>query len=269
MGGGDDDQHHVLMVDSSDRDYSKYPSPSSYRIDLPTPYRHVSSVRLLTCEIPCTFFVFSAASGNVTLRARLAAPGSATRIVTLPDGNYGSSTIADALVAAFNIAFAADSATFSVVVDSATLKMTIGCASSFVIDTTDARSSPTSWGLGYHLGLKKGEVQGGATTLTSASVMMLNPYTYLVLDIEGLGRIDECSQSGTGGGSSTAFAKIPIDGNSFGVIVASGRSCVASKRRFTPPIERVDRLYVKFRFHDGTPVDFHNVEHSFTLEFRT
>jgi hypothetical protein len=34
-----------------------------------------------------------------------------------------------------------------------------------------------------------------------------------------------------------------------------------------PPLERIQKLNFKFRYHDGRPVDFGTTNFSFTLEF--
>ena len=36
---------------------------------------------------------------------------------------------------------------------------------------------------------------------------------------------------------------------------------------FTPPLERVQKLEFKFRYHDGTLVDFQGAPLDFTIEF--
>lgn len=258
---------HILLVDSRDRDYMKYPSSSKYRIDLPRAYRGVSVVRLVSCEIPCTFFVFSRALGNVTFTVGVS---SVKRVVTLPDGNYGYSTISMSLAKALNGAFEDIGVTFSVSVDPATLKITISCdqGTQFVVDTTAEGSSSlvTGWGLGYHLGFNKGTTVSGST-ITCPRIMALNPYTYLLMDIDGLGRLDECTINNPGNGG-VVFAKIPLTSDSWDVVLSHGEhGCISGCRPFQPALPCIDRLTVTFRFHDGTLVDFNGVEHSFTLEF--
>jgi len=263
---------HILIVDSRDRDFSKHSSPTSYRIDLPVAYRRVTMARLTSCEIPCTFFIFSAALGNVTLKVSLfddVGLTSVTRAVVVPDGNYGTLTISAALTAALNKAFLSEEATFDVTFEPATLKLTFKCIQGRLLEvdtTSEASHAPTGWGLGYHLGFRKGEVFRGVS-VTCPSVMTLNPYTYILLDIEGLGSLDECSINEPGNGG-TVFAKIPLTNDSFDVIMAHGtNACISGRRPFKPALSRVDRLSISFRFHDGLPVDFNNVDHSFTLEF--
>lgn len=268
-----DEDRYTLLVDSRDRDYSKYPSASSYRIDLPTTYRQVRSVNLQTCEIPCTFFVFSRALGNVSLTVSLLDAGgavTATRTATLPDGNYSAGTITTALAGALDLAFAGVSpaATFSVRINRATLKLTIDCTVAIRIDTTSPEilaRPPTEWGLAYHLGFDKSAVVSG-TSLTCPRVVSLNPYNYMLIDIDGLNRLDEMSIADPGNGGH-AFAKLPLSSDSWEMMMLTGSDIVSSSLTFSPPLSSVDRLYIRFRFHGGAPIEFNGAEHSLTLRF--
>ena len=264
---------HTLIVDSRDRDYAKYVQPSSYKIQLPRSYYHVKSVKLLTCEIPQTFFVFSAALGNTSMVVSMYLSDGVTLItqtITIPDGNYDFTSIASTLIAALNAAFYVYNVNFSVTVNTSTLKLTISCVNGnvLVIDTTSNNVSSalvTGWGLAYNLGFTKNTVITGAS-VTCQSVVSLDPYMYVLLDIDGLGHIDECSIDQPGNGCKV-FAKIPIkcSGNRENII-NHGNACVSSKLPYVPPLASITALNVKFRFHDGTLIDFNNVEHSFTLE---
>jgi len=36
---------------------------------------------------------------------------------------------------------------------------------------------------------------------------------------------------------------------------------------YNPPVERIRKLSIRFRYHDGMLVDFNNQKYTFTLEF--
>lgn len=44
-----------LVVNSADRDETKYPNPNEYRVDLPREYRNVTAARLTSAELPRAF----------------------------------------------------------------------------------------------------------------------------------------------------------------------------------------------------------------------
>jgi hypothetical protein len=75
-----------------------------------------------------------------------------------------------------------------------------------------------------------------------------------------------------GGKHNSAFAKIPIagrhchNGDTLGQMFNNRYSLVTNVFWSEPPLERIQKLKFKFRFHDGRLVDFGTAEFSFTLE---
>jgi hypothetical protein len=70
-----------------------------------------------------------------------------------------------------------------------------------------------------------------------------------------------------GSGVNSSFAKIPIISIPNTENTNSENGQLLNSTQFTPPLERINRLKFKFRYHDGRPVDFQNAELTFTLEF--
>jgi hypothetical protein len=64
-----------------------------------------------------------------------------------------------------------------------------------------------------------------------------------------------------------SFARIPLSHLPFGQEMGSRNNFVVNIFHSDPPIQRIDRLKFRFRFHDGRLVDFKNLPFSFTLEF--
>lgn len=64
-----------------------------------------------------------------------------------------------------------------------------------------------------------------------------------------------------------AFAKIPVRCLPYSQMYDSTRAFIANISHYNPPIERIDRLRFKFRYHDGRLVDFKCLPFTFTLEF--
>jgi hypothetical protein len=70
-----------------------------------------------------------------------------------------------------------------------------------------------------------------------------------------------------GGRVKSAFAKIPILGVPVSQYFDSRNSLLQNMSHFFPPLERVSKLKFRFRYHDGTLVNFSNNDLSFTLQF--
>ena len=70
-----------------------------------------------------------------------------------------------------------------------------------------------------------------------------------------------------GGAVNSAFAKIPITGLPYGEVMDSRNGFLQNVVEFTPPLERLQKLEFRFRYHDGTLVDFQGAPLDFTIEF--
>ena len=248
----------TLLVDSRDRDYAKYPSPSEYVVYLPVPLMNVSNAVLISAELPSTYYVFSSAMGNTTLRVSVS--GTYANI-TIPDGNYTFATMASALTAALTAAF--PTVTFTVQFDPATARLSITALGiPLAVDCT-AATKPTGWGLGYYLGFQRGVVTSGTGTVTGTNIGNMNPEMYMLVDIKELNAVQQAAMYGEGGSMGRVFAKVPICHSTF---QHSFYDKTLTCNEVRPPIAKVDRLTIAIRFHDGTPVDFHGAAHSLTIE---
>lgn len=253
-----------VVIDSRDRDASSSQSPTSYTVQLPDVMYDVTSARLLTAEIPTSYYVFSADRGNTSFTlVRNGAPVT----VTVPEGNYG---LSDMLAALSSELTAACGVSIAVTAPKTTLVCAVTSSVTTDVLGVDTRSvSPsaasTNWGLAYYLGFDRGVLATNTTHIVrSPRVCMMNPELSLYLDIEELGTMVESRTDGHGGTMSRrTFAKIPINADSFQYAYFDKQiSCHA----YTPPIAVLTKLRLAWRFHTGEPVDFHGVDHSLTIE---
>lgn len=269
---------HIVIIDSSMRDMSIYQEPSYYRINLPTTYKQVTKVRLITAEIPCSFYIFNAAQNNTTLHIGIYDSSHTTRLpmqtIVLPDGNYRTDTIATTLTDLLNnnALFKSESVTFTVSVDQTTYHLSIAASNRIVyIDTAYTGVVPNpnyainNWGLEYYLGFLPNQItksSSSTTACTANRMIKLNPINYILLDINEINGIDECNRS-----TNSAFAKIPINVNSFDMITLNDNNCCSyNESNLNPNIGKLNTLTVKWRFSDASLVNFNNADHSFTLE---
>jgi hypothetical protein len=258
---------HTILIDSRDRDTTKYPNANSYRVLLPKAIRNVTSARLVSAEIPGTFYVFTSERGNTTLRVSV---GATAHTITIPDGNYSASTMLTVLQTQLNDAFSGDGMTFEVRISETTMRYTITCTS-HPLSTVSVLCSSGSpgvsdryfmWGLGYYLGFNKADTSGTGS-VTSPGVIDLSPERYMLLKIRNLNSVSECGMEGSGE-LRTAFAKIPFVVSSFGINFFDK---LLSDNIMNPVKEKVEWFDIDLMFHDGSLVDFvGSGEHSFTIE---
>jgi hypothetical protein len=269
-----------IIIDSRDRDFDKFPTPSEYVIKFPTIYKNVTSARLVSAELPSSFYVFrssdSEGEGNASISVSLTDPldpafNDSFATITIPNGNYSFSALEKALEEAMNAhfddEFSDDDVTFKVLVNRVNLKMTITCSDlskTITLDTTTTNTRHTGWGLAYYMGFSQKNTQySGTGSLTSPSVASMNPEMYILISIDPLDRVDETGMYGVGGGT-RVFAKVPIAVNSFDVCMYDKQlTCNA----ILPKIAKLDQVRVRMRFHGSSElIDFNGVDHSLTLE---
>jgi hypothetical protein len=99
--------------------------------------------------------------------------------------------------------------------------------------------------------------------------------SYFYIDIDLLNNIDETypfnvsgftnTTNETNGKVNSAFAKIAIPTTPLSQWFETEGS--ESYKIFDPPAERIRRLKIKLRYHDGSPVNFDTFPFSFSLQF--
>jgi hypothetical protein len=274
----------TLLVDSRDR--SPLNTQSQYTVKLPKTYENVYAVTLKSAEVPYSWYTFSQARGNLTFRAAVPEIQEEYVTITIPEGNYTSTTFATALQTALNTEPLSG---FTVTYSNTTNTLTIEHANEFFFDFVAPQTqsagcagqstvTPTStyWGLGYYMGFDKKVYQGASNSalpgapfsLTSAFAVTVNPDNYILMELDFINKEDETAiDSRLSGRVDGCFAKLPITGNSGDVIFFRELCCPLNRSVMTPPLGQLRTLNIKWRFHDGRLVDFHNLDHSFTLEF--
>jgi hypothetical protein len=254
---------HVVLCDSADRSFDAYPTPNTYQLRLPNTYKNVIGVRLLSAEIPASFYVFTAALGNTTITI-------GTTAVTIPDGNYTPATLATAVETA---ARAAGFTGMTVTLNATTNKITFVYDNAFTVSAAaGASSATTQWGLAFFLGFNKvavastyvnAAVGSGPQQVRAPRIVNTVPHRYLVMDVNEINQVDTTGESGN-----RAFAKMPLSKSEtpFSVGYLDQKACISNPSTLKAPIATLDRLTIVWKYHDGKLVDFNSVDHSFTIE---
>ena len=258
-------KRYTIHFDSQDRSRFGETTPSGYTLLMPRILRNVVSAKLISAEIPTSYYIFKSSYGNTSMRVSLyTGSGTLTQTVTLPDGNYGSS-ITSVLKASLEAAF--PTYTFDCTVSLTTMKLSIeeSGGNDVQVHTDDATDSINFRStLPYYLGFSYDTLSKGAP-LVADHIINLNPATYVILDIDELNQNNEGGLYGSRHSPRGIFAKLPINTNSFEYCFWEPDNPV--EVLMNPMIPRLDRLTVSWRFHNLEAVDFDNFEHSFTIEF--
>jgi len=274
----------VLFIDSNDRDIERWPSASEFEINCPQNYTNVESLRLSSIMLPNFFYNISEQLRTNKMIVEL----SGTQYeIKLEDGYYNYTQLASALQRELLV----QQSNFSVNYNSVNRKFTFIDSSNqfaFRFDLpihydcakdnykTDVYAQHSNWGLGYILGFDKkkystiyGELPA---TIVSSNPSDLEDNKYIYVELEKYNKCDEIKpflyysyNNANSGIVNSAFAKIPIypfqDNKG---LVNDGY--LENISYYQPPIDKIAKLKLKFRYHNGMLVDFHNFNVYLSLE---
>lgn len=289
-------QKQLVSIHSEDRDIKKWPSSTLFDVELPVEYKTIVSLRLSDIELPSNYYVFSLKNQNVKLTVQI---GTSVQSITISDGTYSPYQLSLELTGQLNTAFTTTN--FQVYYNCVSMKFVfVNIVDSFSIDfsiaeTYDAISfydQYTQWGFGSYLGFCK--LLYTSTKKTPYSIFPDNviidtgyvieaPFTanlfgdsHIYMELDLYNSMDEIApyteksnnlfNAKYSGKHNSAFAKIPT-------IAVANHKLYVSKETFLsniffsdPPLERIQKLKFRFRYHDGRPVDFGTTNFSFTIE---
>ena len=281
----------VLFIDSNDRDIERWPSASEFEINCPQNYNNVESLRLSSIKLPDFFYNISE---QLQTNKIIIEFNSASQVITLEDGYYNYTQLQDAL----RTKFIEINNKFDVSYNPINRKFTFlhtqndGAAFNFRFDLpnnydcsktnykTDVYAQHSNWGLGYILGFDKKKYTsypipyGGHThqQLISPNPSDLEDNKCIYIELEKYNKCDEIKpflyynyNNSNSGIVNSAFAKIPIypfqDNKG---LVNDGY--FENISYYQPPIDKIAKFKLKFRYHNGMLVDFHNFNVSLSIE---
>lgn len=245
-------QTGVLMMDSLDRDFAAFPSPTSLVLHLPRTYRNVERLDIVQLRFFNGLYPFSAARGNTTLYV-------GTTKVTIPDGNYTIAQLIAALNTALTAAGTGVTATFSATTGRVTLTGGGVFALNFLTGLLPTQASANSgWGLGWNLGFggPAANYTGAATYTASCVPRIYDEYIYLQLNVpDHMNMVDHTSPENAAisqestGQTAHYFGKLLL--NNFG---CWSQTFVEMPKVFRPVLGRLERLTVTWLDRYGQPL---------------
>lgn len=270
----------VLFIDSNDRDIERWPSASEFEINCPQNYNNVESLRLSSIMLPNFFYNISE---QLRTNKMIVEYDNSSTIITLNDGYYNYTQLQETL----RTKFIAIDNRFDVSYNSINRKFTFLNASivfTFRFDLpndyncvkdnykTDVYAQHSNWGLGYILGFDKKKYTSSSNAIVSPNPSDLEQNKCIYIELEKYNKCDEIKpflyysyNNANSGIVNSAFAKIPIypfqDNKG---LVNDGY--FENISYYQPPIDKIAKLKLKFRYHNGMLVDFHNFNVSLSLE---
>ena len=294
----------LLSIDSNDRDISKWADPSEFEITCPQVYSNVESLRLINIQIPNKFYNISEELQNNKLRVNFNNTDLST--ITLDDGLYTPIQLQTALqyelsrvnsdfVVKYNevnskMYFGNTDSDFSFNFDE-TISYNYNINGPCNTNIYDQHSN---WGLGAILGFDKKIYTSSShpdadkfswepnqpTWIANTTHIIVSPKPidldenqFIYIEIDKLNNCDEIQpfkinkHTNTNNGiMNSFFAKVPINKSEHNQSFSAKDIFLENISYFQPPIEKISKLKLKFRHHNGSLVNFHNYNVSLMIE---
>ena len=287
------EQHYVLSrklltVHSEDRDIKKWPTANQFEIILPEAIKNVQSMRLVQSAMPSSFYNISEHLQN----NRMDIDGVE---LVVPDGFYSPENLANRLT--FDIS-SLPGVNLSVEYNSIKQKFifssipngnfTLNFNKHYVCKTCPEQhpnvwTQYTKWGLGSYLGFEKILYESSNSIIEAPYFPKLDGEQVIYMEVDKYNSYDELYPYSESTSSlynndysthvNSAFAKIPLTKSPQPgwippeSIYDSRNGNLQNVSYFDPPLERVQKLKFKFRYHNGMLVDFKDQPFNFTVEF--
>ena len=239
-----------LFIRSNDRYIGTAGGP--FTVKLPATYHNVSSLSLVSAEIP---FSFGNVADNYTSGVVFTYNGVAYNL-SIASGQYTISDIQTLLLATLQAAFPLAGVK---AVDYSTVSE---CLSISFTGTYAFTAAATSAGL---LGKLLGTDPSGAVTtaannvLTFPNISQLFPYSSLLMCVDNL------PANVLSTGTLHCFARIQVNAPPNGIIMVCAGTNVVNDITYASPIPSLDSLTISLKNNDGTPIDMRGADWTCTL----
>lgn len=292
----------ILYIDSNDRDINRWPSPYEFEISCPQNYNNVESIRLVNIQTINKCYNISEYLQNNKLICSISGQ---TEIITLDDGFYNYNQLQISLQNSLNNTFTDTDPSFVVKYNEVNRKMYIGhmnqdfslnfqyitynnnCVNNNYVNVYNQYSR---WGLGHTLGYKKdiytssnnnNKFQYENTTWINNENYIIEPpnaidldeNTQIFVELEKLNKADEIKpfivdkiNNTNAGILNSFFAKIPIVLLKENQNINNKECYIEGASYFQPPIDRISKLKIKLRYHNGMLIDLQNTNVTLTFE---
>lgn len=292
----------VLSVDTNDRDINKWPNPCEFEVSCPQSYNNIESIRLLNIQTPNKFYNISEYLQNNKFKIHV--NGVDPKIIVLDDGFYSIPNLVTSLnndlsVNPINIKvkynevnnkiyFGHTSNEFSLIFNSKDLSYN-NCYNS---NYNNIYKQHSKWGLGAILGFNKDTVtskkesnknnfkydntewiSNDENIIEPLKAVDLDEYQNIYIEVDKLNKSDEIKpyivdkiNNTNSGIMNSFFAKVPIIKNEQNQSINTKDFCIEGVSYFQPPLENINKLKIKIRYHNGLLVDLQNYNISMTFE---
>ena len=236
---------NYIVVDSRDRDTDIFPSSSSYVVEFDDPYRDVVSAELISARLPLASCNVDDTNSEFGISCTIK-----NLDVVLPKGQYS----ADEILALVNAQIQPD---FSMTYDSKKFSFSSGIGP-FEIDLSSRLSCKALLGF-RSTTLKVSSVSlGGLDIIVAPFAAVLDGVSnnYAILVIDNFNNIKSANNA-----TNNSFAVIDRE-----MSQNSGENAPIAKKFFSPSLNELTRLKIRFVDYFNRPYEFEEKDHHFVLK---
>jgi len=246
-------------------------NPSNFLYLLPVEIKNVVSMRLVSIELPNSWYLFSSAQHNNVFFIE---SGGTTFKIVIPDGNYDMDTLQTFLNTTYFDESGTDTALKSLhfSIDRQNFKSRFEVLAEeggefhfrFVQEISQNIMNTAGWILGFRLGLyprisevlvSEGLFDAGGDRYV---FVVLNDYQYNN-NTQNTVCFDQSVLN------EDVLAKIPMVNGKLSLVVNDNHCPLSKVRQYTGPVN-ISKLQIKLLDKFGTPIDLNNMDYSLTVE---
>jgi len=237
--------------------------PAHYVMQTHTPIRNVYSVKLTSVEFPNVFYEFdSALYRNTTVTITTTTNG--TKTVTIPNGNYSTSSLLASTLQAKIVALFPSPDVFTVTYEPVTNLITIANSNGPFTMKFTSDTNPYVNGLGYHLGYTENLYSGSSAYICeNIPTTVANNYVYLVLNDWNVVQHQSYNNA-----HFNAFAKLLITGPKNTLFFDTQSSNSTTKEIFFQQPIDISRIETQLLDPYGNQLNLRGADFSITLEIK-
>jgi hypothetical protein len=269
-----------LNLNSCFRNNYYQSNPCDFQYIIPSEIKNVLSMRLVSIEIPNSWYLFSSIKKNNSFIIEINLEGEKTEYnIIIPDGNYDSDTLQHYLNTTYfcesgletplkNIRFNINNynlkTSFEIVEQDELETTNFNFSLKFIQNINQNAMNTLGWTLGFRLG----SYLNIHEKICSEGLFDAGGDRYIYLCINDYQYNSNTSNTVCFDKSilnEDVLAKIPMINGKFSLIVNDNNNSLAKIRRYNGPIN-LSRLQIKIIDKFGTVIDLNNMDYSLTLE---
>ena len=269
-----------LNLNSCFRNNYYQSNPCDFQYIIPSEIKNVLSMRLVSIEIPNSWYLFSSIKKNNSFIIEINLDGEKTNYdIIIPDGNYDSDTLQHYLNTTYfcesgletplkNIRFNINNynlkTSFEIVENEETETDNFNFSLKFIQNINQNAMNTLGWTLGFRLG----SYLNIHEKICSEGLFDAGGDRYIYICINDYQYNSNTSNTVCFDKSilnEDVLAKIPMINGKFSLIVNDNNNSLAKIRRYNGPIN-LSRLQIKIIDKFGTVIDLNNMDYSLTLE---